>query len=222
IGDAVGKHDSALMVSLATVLTRQQRYDEAEEVYRAIVALQPSVAEWHYALAGFLASRGRLEEAKASLDEVLRHDPNRVDACLRLGIVLENLDDFAGAISALERGLQIDPRDVNLRAELAWILATGPDDAIRNGPRALELARGAVADSSAQSLKAREALAAALAETGDFSNAAATVRNLLDDPSAQVSEDVRRRWTNELDRYLQHHPWTDTRHAPGDVLDGSL
>lgn len=222
IGDAVGKPDPALMVSLATALTRQQRYGEAEEIYHAVVVLQPSVAEWHYALAGFLASRGRFEESKASLDEVLRLEPNRVDACLRLGVVLENLGDFAGAISALERGLQIDPHDVNLRAELAWILATGPDDAIRSGPRALELARGAVADSSAQSLKAREALAAALAETGDFSNAAATVRNLLDDPSAKVSEDARRRWTNELDRYLQHRPWRDARHAPGDILDGSL
>jgi tetratricopeptide (TPR) repeat protein len=222
IGDAVGKRDPALMVSLATVLTRQQRYGEAEEVYQAIVALQPSVAEWHYAMAGFLASRGRFEEAKASLDEVLRLDPNRAEACLRLAVVLKSLDDFAGAISALERGLQIDPHDVNLRAELAWILATSPDGAVRNGPRALELARGAVADSSGQSLKAREALAAALAETGDFSNAAATVRNLLDDPSAKVSEDARRRWTDELDRYLQHQPWTDTRHAHGDVLDGSM
>lgn len=222
IGDAAGKRDPALMVSLAMVLTRQQRYDEAEEVYRAVVALQPSVAEWHYALAGFLASRGRLEQAKASLDEVVRLDPNRVEACLRLGIVLENLDDFAGAISAIERGLQIDPHDVNLRAELAWILATGPDDAIRNGPRALELARGAVADSSGQSLKAREALAAALAETDDFSNAAATVRELLDDPSAKASEDTRRRWTNELDRYLHSKPWTDARNAPGDAIDGSL
>jgi tetratricopeptide (TPR) repeat protein len=221
IADAVGRRDPALIVSLATVLTRQQRYGEAEEMYRAVVALQPSVAEWHYALAGLLASRSRLEEAKSSLNEVLRLDPNRAEACLRLGIVLENLDDFAGAISALERGLQIDPHDVNLRAELAWLLATGPVVAIRNGPRALELARGAVADSSAQCLKAREALAAAFAETGDFSNAAATVRNLLEDPGAKVSEDARRRWTNELDRYLQRQPWTDARHAPGDAPDGS-
>ena len=222
IGDAAGKRDPALMVSLATVLTRQQRYGEAEEIYRIVVALQPSVAEWHYALAGFLASRGRFKEAKASLDEVLRLEPNRVDACLRLGVVFESLDDFAGAISALERGLQIDPHDVNIRAELAWILATGPDDAIRNGPRALEFARGAVAGSSGQSPKAREALAAALAEIGDFATAAATVRNLLDDPNVKASEDARHRWTNELDCYLQRRPWRDARHATGDVLDGSM
>ncbi len=215
IGETVGKRDPAVMVSLATVLTRLERYDEAESVYRAIVTLEPSVAEWHFAFAGFLASRDRFEDAKTELTEVSRIDPRRADACLRLGVVLEHLGDLVGAAATLERGLRIDPQDVNTRAELAWVLSTSPDPAIRNAPRALELARGAVADSSGQTGRAREALAAALAESGEFAAASQTMHELLSDQSAKGTDETRHRWTKELESYMTRRPWRDIRESTG-------
>ena len=50
----------------------------------------------------------------------------------------------------------------------AWILATSPDATVRNGEKAAELARRAIQRSSGQEVRAFDALAAALAEQGQF------------------------------------------------------
>ena len=69
-----------------------------------------------------------------------------------------------------------------MQARLAWTLATCADDSLRDGARALELARAAVATSKNRSVMAREALAAALAETGDFEQALHVIGELSADP----------------------------------------
>jgi hypothetical protein len=45
---------------------------------------------------------------------------------------------------AYENVLKIDPVNVHALNNLAWLLATCPDKAFRNAPRALDLARRAV------------------------------------------------------------------------------
>jgi tetratricopeptide (TPR) repeat protein len=51
---------------------------------------------------------------------------------------------YEKAIVAYENVLKIDPVNVHALNNLAWLLATCPDKAFRNAPRALELARRAV------------------------------------------------------------------------------
>ena len=62
------------------------------------------------------------------------------------------------------------------KAALAWILATSPDDSTRNGAEALQLAQAAIAAAGRTDAHILDALAAALAETGDFTQAVAVAR----------------------------------------------
>ncbi len=62
------------------------------------------------------------------------------------------------------------------KAALAWILATSPDASTRNGVEALQLAQAAIAAAGRTDAYVLDALAAALAETGDFTQAAAVAR----------------------------------------------
>jgi tetratricopeptide (TPR) repeat protein len=201
ISERVGKTDTVTMIGLAIVETRLGRLDEAERTYRAVIDLEPSVAEWHLDLAGFLASQSRYEEAAAAFARALTLDPERIEAYSRLGIILMNLHKPGQAIRCWEEGLTRAPQDVPLRAELAWVLATCAEDSLRDGARALTLARGAVQDSGGKSEKAREALAAALAETGDFPGAAAALEQLMSDPSRVKTEATTDRLREQFDAY---------------------
>ncbi|MBL9131419.1 MAG: rhomboid family intramembrane serine protease [Verrucomicrobiaceae bacterium] len=61
--------------------------------------------------------------------------------------------------------------DPALTNRLAWLLATCPDEHIRNGRRAVELARQACEDTDWENASLLDTLAAAYAENGDFSEA---------------------------------------------------
>jgi tetratricopeptide (TPR) repeat protein len=209
IASHVGKTDTGTMFDLAVALTRQRRFDEAERTYRAMIELEPVVADWHFALAGLVASRGRHDDARPILEEVLRLDPKRVEAYFRLGVILSDLGDPVAAVDTWQRGLVVDPRNVGIRARLAWVLSTCHLEELRNGPRSLRLAEGAVQDSGGRSLMAREALAAALAETGDFQAAREAIEALLAAEDVTVDTRAEARLGEQLERYRAHKPSRD-------------
>ena len=77
-----------------------------------------------------------------------------------------------GALADFRRATQTDPDDFGAVNELAWLLATCPEQKLRDGHEALDLATANVA-------RQRRAiwlqtLGAAQAETGDFDGAAAS------------------------------------------------
>lgn len=205
-----GKSDTAAQLGLAVLYTRQQRFDDAEATYRSMIETAPSRVDWRLALAGLLASRGRFADAEDAFAGALRIDPTDPQTFLRLGIVQHKQGNPAAAIATWERGLEFHLGDVHLRAQLAWVLATTTNDDQRDGVRAISLARGALADTAdgVFNLEATEALAAALAETGDFVSAVATLeaaRTTVPD-YADASSPAAARLSQQLERYRAGQP----------------
>jgi cytochrome c-type biogenesis protein CcmH/NrfG len=75
-----------------------------------------------------------------------------------------------GALAAYAEAIQSNPANAEAHVELAWLLATHPDDRLRDGRRAISLARRAITLGSAHPAL-YETLAAAYAEAGDFDEA---------------------------------------------------
>jgi tetratricopeptide (TPR) repeat protein len=76
--------------------------------------------------------------------------------------------------------LRTDPNNVDALNTVAWMLATNPDAALRDGGQALELARRALAHSAGDArISVLDTLAAAQAETGDFGKALETAQQGL-------------------------------------------
>jgi tetratricopeptide (TPR) repeat protein len=95
----------------------------------------------------------------------LRATRFRADAYLNIGEHKEAIADF-------ERVMEMagDP-DESVLNNFAWVLATSPDDELRDGKRALELATKAAEMTNHETPHVLSTLAAAHAETGDFESA---------------------------------------------------
>ncbi len=84
------------------------------------------------------------------------------------------------AIAHTRKALQLKPDYPEALNELAWLRATCPDAAFRDGAAAIELAQRAIELSHGKTPEALDTLAAAYAEAGMFSKAAETVGEALD------------------------------------------
>ena len=151
---------------------------------RQIVALDPGMIEARQPLAALLVGSGRAEEAAAQLQALVALTPDDLQARFNLGLVLFETGRYAEARTALDEALGRFPSDVATRHLLARLLATSPDDAARDGARAVELAQSVVDEQPA--LDHLETLAMALAEAGRFDDAVAWQQRALERERAEA------------------------------------
>jgi beta-lactamase regulating signal transducer with metallopeptidase domain/tetratricopeptide (TPR) repeat protein/protocatechuate 3,4-dioxygenase beta subunit len=118
-------------------------------------------------------SRKQLEAIVDSATATLDKNPDSVEALIARAPALQDLGEYRKAIADYEWIIDLDPpRDINVIAHnnLAYILCTAPDDKLRDGKRALQLAKKAV-DLNPTIADVHDTLAAAYAELGDFDKA---------------------------------------------------
>jgi len=104
-----------------------------------------------------------------------------------LGSAYEDLGKDAEALEHWRRAHSIDPSRLSATLGLAWLLATAPDASVRKGAEAVQLAERAK-DSAPENADALDTLAAAYAEDGQFTRAAATAADALQLAQAQGNE----------------------------------
>jgi Flp pilus assembly protein TadD len=111
------------------------------------------------------------------------------------------------AIAQYRNALNLDPNAVLALNNLAWMLATDSDPALRNGQEAVTLAERACELSHYNEVVYIGTLAAAYAEAGRFDEAAATAQKAHD--LALTQGDSRRADRNiELQKlYKSHQPY---------------
>ncbi len=165
--------------ALALTLRAQGKQDELEPVLRQGIELESGSVEFHVQLAGLSAADGRFGEAEDVLREALELQPCEVEAWVMLSQTLHQAHRYGDQVEALEAGLLRCPEATDLANDLAYALATTPDDELRDGARALELARRAVREAGSQPAYL-DTLASAMAESGDFAGAVEASRQALE------------------------------------------
>ncbi|MGB9476139.1 MAG: tetratricopeptide repeat protein [Candidatus Udaeobacter sp.] len=160
-----------VQMNLADALARKGQSDEAMVHYEEAIKLQPYYADAYYNRGNVLFTKGHVDEAIADWEKTLQIQPNDPDAYTSLGNALLRKGSLREAVADYERALALAPEDPHSRINIAWVLATAPDASIRDGKKAVELAKKAVKLSNTEDPKFLRALAAAYAEAGQFSEA---------------------------------------------------
>ena len=165
--------------NLGKALTIKGRFTEAEPHFRAALELRPDDIEALTAYAEGLAPAQRLTEAMNLLRRAIAIKPAINTRRQYVGLLLAT-GNHAEAITELREILAIQSDTHEDLNNLAWLLATSPEAKIRNGPEAVRLAQRACELTSYQQPMPLGTLAAAYAETGDFTNAVKTVQAAIE------------------------------------------
>src|SRR5262249_55182102 len=148
---------------------------------------------------------------------VLDKDPDNFAARRFRADAYLNIGKHAEAIADFDKALALKDNDESLLNNFAWVLATSPDDKLRDGPRALKLATKAAESSGYETPHILSTLAAAYAETGDYDNAMKWSKKSVELAQKEVDnakpeddksklESDRDQLKKELESYQDHKP----------------
>jgi Flp pilus assembly protein TadD len=194
------------LMNYAALRTRQGRWDEAIEYLRQAVALRPNDLEQRANLADVLMHQERWPEAIEQLRTIQARDPGGFRLGARLVGALLKQGDFRAARSACLAELERRPNDGPLLVTLTFLLATCPDDAVRDGRRAMELAQRLFADAPSNPV-VLDSLAAACAEVGDFESAVRFASQAVELATRQNRAGLARRIGERLELYRAGSPY---------------
>ncbi|MGA2176270.1 MAG: tetratricopeptide repeat protein [Verrucomicrobiota bacterium] len=196
-------------------LTNQQP-DDALRCLRRAVALDPKEADFGFSLGEALLDRGQAGEAQGCFEKALEARPDFAEAQYKLANTLVQLGRPAEAVAHYWRALRLRPVFAPAASHLAWLLATAPDPALRDGPKAVELAREANEDTHGKSPLILGALAAACAEAGRFPEAIAAAQQARGLALAQTNRALADDLEAQLRQYQDGVPFRAAPGQPGD------
>jgi tetratricopeptide (TPR) repeat protein len=179
--------NSKALINLARIRGTRGDTAGAEALLKRAIELRPNDAEACAQLGRLLLANRRPAEAEPHLRRALALRPEmatRLDlaqACYALGRTAEAMDLYREA-------LRRDPDQLQALNNLAWLRATAAEAELRDAGEALRLAERACALTSRTNAQMLGVLAAALAESGRFGDAAAMAQKARDTARAAGNE----------------------------------
>jgi tetratricopeptide (TPR) repeat protein len=153
------------------ILASQKHFDQAIAHLEKLLQSAPGNEQILERLGTLYLMANQPRKAIESATQVLSHEPDNF-AALRLRADANlNIGKHAEAIADFDKALDQHDDDQSLLNNFAWVLATSPEDKLRDGSRALKLATKAAEASGYEVPHILSTLAAAYAENGDFDNA---------------------------------------------------
>jgi tetratricopeptide (TPR) repeat protein len=195
--------------NLGEVLACQGHLDEALRHYQAAVQSRPAYAHAHSRLGELALAAHRPAEAERHFLAALTEDPRLPAARYALGVAHRQQGRARQAADHWRQALQSRPDWIEPLNNLAWLLATHPDPALRDGPEAVRLASRAVALAGRPAPDFLDTLAAAQAEAGQFPAAMILAREARDQACADGLEPLADAIQRRLAAYQDGRPWRE-------------
>jgi tetratricopeptide (TPR) repeat protein len=193
--------DTAVMNNLGDVLFLKGDVNTAIGEFLNILQIKPNDANARYSLGVAFLQEGNLNGAISNLQETLRIKPNWAEAHYNLGNSLIGKGNTEEAMVHYEKAIEIKPDYSDAQNNLAWSLATTPQASLRDGKKAVELARQANQATRGQDLDILGTLAAAYAEAGRFNDAIQSAQKAIDLAKATGQQDQIAQLNEELKLY---------------------
>jgi len=139
--------------------------------YQEALRLNPTNCDMRFNVAVAQSRLGQLTNALTHLSYVVEHQPANALAHSEMADVLVRLAKPHDAVTHYREAVRLNSALPEALNDFAWLLATNPEDGIRNGREAVKLALRACELTRNQRPNFLGTLAAAHAEAGDFNRA---------------------------------------------------
>jgi tetratricopeptide (TPR) repeat protein len=177
---------------------------EAEANFRKALQANPQNVGAYRNLGSVLYRQRKFDEAISCYTILLQVPTTAGEATEMLGYLYYLKHEPRKALEYWSVLLNANPDSLSVITMTAWLLATDPDAAVRDGNKAVALAERALRISQGRNSAVLIALAAAYAETGDFTRAAQTIEQagrLPDRPMADAGLAQLQRQYQSRNRY---------------------
>ena len=191
-----------------TVLCQQEKFAEA------LLGLQKLPTDKRNSMSYKLMAVQVYATAKSNgtalkmLDEMLVEQPEHRGLKRFRGDMLLGLGRHEEAIAIYHELLESGDEDDGVYNNLAWVLATSPDDSLRDGKLALEYALKSCELTHYKKPHILSTLASAYAEIGDFDNAVKWIEQGVE-LAGQIEYDQKEHLEKELKSYQEKKPWRE-------------
>ncbi len=193
--------------NLGKALVKQGNEDQAITHFQNALVLQPDFAPAHMSLGNALFQRGRITEAAEQFQQMTKFRPKDAGAHLNLGLCFFQMGRMKEASEQYQQALALAPSDPGVQSNFAWLLATCPEAALRDGTQALDLARRANGLTGGNNVVVLHTLAAAFAEAGRYSEAVETGKHALSLAQARAQSGLARQLQSEIELYMAGRPF---------------
>ncbi|MFT7642990.1 MAG: tetratricopeptide (TPR) repeat protein, partial [Pirellulaceae bacterium] len=196
------------LVLRSMISAQEKNYTAAIADMEKVLKQDPSNLQWNLQLGGYLATSGRPRKAVELFTKLVEKNPKSWQARRARADTLLTISDHKSAVADYEIALKEKPDHSGMLNNLAWVLATAPDDKLRNGKRAVELATAACEGTKYEAAHILSTLAAAYGEIGDFETAKKWSRKAVElGGDDEVSEQLKK----ELESYENKKPWREAQ-----------
>ena len=179
--------------------------EPAVQHLRGAVQYQPNYVEAHLALADVLRRGGSGEASLTHYRDAIAINPRQATARLGYAMALVQLRRDREARDWLDESVRLYGDRTDLKIALARILASSPDSRVRDGARAMTIARQ-MFDAGEKSTSLGETIAMAEAEQGNYTQAAAIQREVIAAAQKAGMTATAQRMTANLALYERRQP----------------
>ena len=213
VATAVEQYQQALRIdprnatahyNLGFLLAKQNQHEQAIIHFQAVLALNPGDTESRFGLAQELEKSDRVEDALAEFARVVQSDPANENAMLELVKLMLGKKQYKPALETLEKAHTLFPDKGRTAIMLGYLLASSPQYELRDGARALALAR--LVYQATDLVNHGAIVAMALAELGRCADAAELQRRLIAAAERDRRPDMVAKLTADLRRYESANP----------------
>jgi protein O-mannosyl-transferase len=206
---AVTRNNDVAENNLGIVFLQQGKLDEAISLLQSAVDLRPDNSPAHENLAKALLQKGQVADALIHYRKILELQPDNIEVHNIVGTVLTQQGRVGEGIEEWQKVLAIQPDNGNAMSNLAWVFATSPNQSLRDGHKAVELAEQALRLSGGRIPILFRTLAAAYAESGRFTEAIKTAQQGIELANGQRNSGIATELQGNIILYQERQPLRD-------------
>lgn len=194
------------MINLAILLTQQHKLDEAKDVLAKTSEISAVKCKSLYLLGVVNAQAGKIDKTVQLYEEALKCQPFDPSPVTELAAYYLTQKKPSEALRVLRLGAGKAPDNVGILTALAELLSTSPDDSVRDGSEAVEVAQKAADATKHKSPRVLRVLATALAENGKFDQALEVAQQARAIAEQRRMRKVAQRLQRDIGQYEKKQP----------------